>query len=260
MSSIFVDSVEAVQQLLKDIGGSTIQPPLLFLDLEGVNLSRHGSISILQLLVPPTGNVYIVDVHSLNHKAFSTQTPDGTTLKTILESSNIPKVFFDVRNDSDALFHHFQVNLQSIIDVQLLEFATRRVPGKFLRGLSKCIEESADLTMDETRQWQKVKTAGLKRFAPEKGGEYEAFHVRPLPADLLSYCVQDVVLLPRLLLHFTKTLSKDSASKVHSETLKRVRESQSASYQSHGAHKALGPKWARRWASWISYLGDAEQE
>jgi hypothetical protein len=36
--------------------------------------------------------------------AFSTAGTNGQTLKTILESETIPKVFFDVRNDSDALY------------------------------------------------------------------------------------------------------------------------------------------------------------
>lgn len=246
MSSTFVDSTDGVQVLLKDIKECPIQPPLLFLDLEGVNLSRHGSIAIMQLLIPAVGKVYIVDIHFLKQQAFNTHSPDGTTLKNVLESTEIPKVFFDVRNDSDALFSHFQISLRCVIDVQLLEFATRPHPGKYLRGLSKCIDESAGLTMNESRQWQKVKDAGLKLFAPERGGTYQVFHIRPLPTDLLDYCVQDVVLLPKLLLQFTKSLPRDSASKVQLATLKRVAESQSTSYQSNGPHKAVGPNFGRR--------------
>jgi exonuclease 3'-5' domain-containing protein 1 len=206
MCSIFVDSTDAVRGLLEAIKESPAQPPLLFLDLEGVKLSRHGSIAIMQILAPARGKVFIVDVHTLNQQAFNTQSPDGTTLKGILESTEIPKVFFDVRNDSDALFHHFKISLKCVIDVQLLELATRPYPGKYLQGLSKCVEESTGLTLEERRQWQKVKEDGLNIFDPKRGGKYESFQLRPLPTALLDYCVQDVMLLPKLLINFAKKL------------------------------------------------------
>jgi len=40
-------------------------------------------------------------------------------LKDILESATTPKVFFDIRNDSGALFAHFGIALQGVQDVQL---------------------------------------------------------------------------------------------------------------------------------------------
>ena len=52
-----------------------------------------------------------------------------------------------------------------MIDVQLLELATRPYPGKYLQGLSKCVEESTGLTLEERRQWQNVKEDGVNIFA-----------------------------------------------------------------------------------------------
>jgi exonuclease 3'-5' domain-containing protein 1 len=46
----------------------------------------------------------LIDIHILGGKAFSTAGASGKTLKGILESDSIPKVFFNVRNDSDARF------------------------------------------------------------------------------------------------------------------------------------------------------------
>jgi len=40
--------------------------------------------------------------------------PKGTIAEVILESPDIPKVFFDVRNDSDALYSHFDVSLAGV--------------------------------------------------------------------------------------------------------------------------------------------------
>jgi len=75
--------------------------------------------------VQPRNYIYIVDVHKLQSAAFNTATADGTTLKSILESTGIIKVFFDLRNDSDALYHHFGVRLCGVEDIQLMENAAR---------------------------------------------------------------------------------------------------------------------------------------
>jgi len=55
----------------------------------------------------PAKHVYIIDVHVLKKKAFETPSATGLTLKAVLESDSVPKVFFDVRRDSDALFAHY---------------------------------------------------------------------------------------------------------------------------------------------------------
>jgi len=110
--SELVDTPEAVSRFL-DILSTCRQPaPTLYVDLEGVRLSRHGTISLVQILVPETGIVYLIDVLTLGAKAFSTSSSSThTTLKTIFESTSITKYFFDVRNDSDALFSLYGVAL-----------------------------------------------------------------------------------------------------------------------------------------------------
>ncbi|KAK3316973.1 hypothetical protein B0H66DRAFT_605242 [Apodospora peruviana] len=55
--------------------------PILYLDLESINPSRYGTVSISHL-----------------------------------ESPSYTKVFFDVRNDSDALYAHFRVRLAGVED------------------------------------------------------------------------------------------------------------------------------------------------
>ena len=71
-------------------------------------------------------------------------------------------VFFDVRNDSDALFAHFGVALQGAEDVQLMESATRTTTGskKYLNSLAKCIEQGV-LYGNDLTSW---------KLAKEKGG------------------------------------------------------------------------------------------
>jgi exonuclease 3'-5' domain-containing protein 1 len=87
----------------------------MYIDLEGVNLYREGSLSILTLLIDtsiPTIRVCLIDIYSLSSQAFNTTSIKGKTLKDIFYDEKMPKVFFDAYNDSDALFAHFGVALQ----------------------------------------------------------------------------------------------------------------------------------------------------
>jgi exonuclease 3'-5' domain-containing protein 1 len=82
--------------------------PTMYIDPEGVNLCRDGSLSIFTLLIDtgiPIGRVHLIDVHSLGSKVFNTRGIKGKSLKDILEDKQIPKAFFDVRNNSDACSH-----------------------------------------------------------------------------------------------------------------------------------------------------------
>jgi exonuclease 3'-5' domain-containing protein 1 len=63
---------------------------------------------------------YLIDVHLLRSAAFTTTTANSVSLRTILESPKIPKVFFDIRKDSDALFSHYQNCVDGIKDLQLM--------------------------------------------------------------------------------------------------------------------------------------------
>ncbi|KFY69210.1 hypothetical protein V496_00441 [Pseudogymnoascus sp. VKM F-4515 (FW-2607)] len=204
--------------------GALPQPyePTIYIDLEGVNLCREGSLSILTLLIDTgisTMRVCLIDVHSLGPRAFNTAGIKGRTLKHILQDENIPKVFFDVRNDSDALFADFGVALQGVEDVQLMESATRTTTGsrKYLNGLAKCVEgvvHGSDLS-----SWKLAKEKGGRLFKAECGGSYDVFEQRPIPNEIISYCVGDV----------------------HEETKKRVEASQKPEYQPHGPNRTLAP-------------------
>lgn len=179
--------------------------PTMYIDLEGVDLCREGSLSIFTLLIDtgiPTRRVCLVDVHVLGAQAFNTTGTKATTLKDILQDEKIPKVFFDVRNDSDALFAHFGVALQGVEDVQLMESATRKTTAsrKFLSGLTKCLEKNVAPLFGggDLASWKLVKERGERLFKAEHGGSYEVFNQRPIPEEIISYCVGDVCYLPEL--------------------------------------------------------------
>jgi exonuclease 3'-5' domain-containing protein 1 len=237
-----VDCDSALSDMIDILANLPVTPPSIYVDLEGVNLSRQGTISILQLYVLPKDYTYLVDVHRLQDAAFSTPGKhSGMCLRAILEAEIIPKVFFDVRNDSDALFHHFQISLSGVHDIQLMEVAARKFNRRCVNGLQRCIEKDAVMTASERYAWNVAKEKGKKLFAPERGGRYEIFNDRPLAKEIIQYCVQDVQFLPQLWSHYKNGLSAGWERKVREETGKRVSSSQSKHYNGHGRHKAMAP-------------------
>jgi exonuclease 3'-5' domain-containing protein 1 len=240
-SITIIDTEQAVQILLDSINNLPTSPPSLYLDLEGVNLGRDGYLSIMQLHVPPKSQVYLIDIHILGRTAFSTPGLSGQTFKSILESASIPKVFFDIRNDSDALFSHYQISVNGIHDLQLMELATRNFSKRYVNGLAKCIERDSAMSAAKKREWRRIKDSTNRLYDPNKGGRYEIFNDRPLLPDIICYCAQDVVVLPELWLRYNGRLTRDWRKKVMDATMDRIVESQSAGYVGQGMHKALGP-------------------
>lgn len=84
--STIVDSVELMTSFLDTLVDLPTAPPSLYLDLEGVNLCRHGTLTIMQLFVAPQNHAYLIDVYVLGEAAFSTKGANGQTFKDILES------------------------------------------------------------------------------------------------------------------------------------------------------------------------------
>ncbi|KAL3477118.1 ribonuclease H-like domain-containing protein [Aspergillus californicus] len=247
-----ISTQDAVAKMLTSLESLPKSPPSLYIDLEGVNLSRHGTISILQIYVYPKDKTYLVDIHTLKDKSFSTTSSSGSgiTLKTILENSAIPKVIFDVRNDSDALYAHFKIHLAGIQDLQLMELATRTFRRTLVNGLKRCIDSDTSMTPVQRREWQKTKERGVELFAPEKGGSYEVFNVRPLADEIIEYCVQDVRFLPQLWERYDWKLTAEWRSRVQHEVRNRIVLSQSAGFKGKGAHMALAPSgWDKYGAS-----------
>ncbi len=218
----------------------TEQDQLLFVDLEGVNLGRTGTIAIMQLLMPPSRVVYLVDVYRLNAKAFDLTSGDGINLRMVLESPNIFKVFFDIRNDSDALHAHFGIHVAGIIDLQVIEYATRNPRGKYVNGLAKCIERD----LPYIPGWSLTKANGRRLFAPEAGGRYEVFIERPMADEILKYCEQDVMLMPRLLLLYGRKLQAGVGAQLQDIVDERIRLSKTDTFNGQGRHMAVGPRLA----------------
>ncbi|KAF5967345.1 3'-5' exonuclease [Fusarium bulbicola] len=238
---IFVNNATAIAQLVDFLDEAPAASPSIFIDLEGVDLSRHETISIIQVYYLPTKCTYLSDVYTLRDECFSTPGKNCRTLKEIFECDSIPKVFFDVRNDSDALYGNYQIKLAGIYDLQLMELATRSISRRCITGLSKCIERDAPMSIQERLDWVRTKEGGLRLFAPEKGGRYEVFNERPLPDAIKFYCAQDVQILPRLWAYYDNKMGQRWRERMIAESRARVKLSQSSTFNGKGRHMALAP-------------------
>jgi len=272
---IFVSTTDDLAVMLATLANLPVSPPSLYIDLEGQSLSRNGTIALLTLYVSPWQLVYLVDVSSLQASTFSTpaialdqtstfsdsdSVAPQATLKSILESATIPKVFFDVRNDSDALFAHYGIKLSCIHDLQVMELATRTLTSgqsrNFLCSLSTCIRDNAGLCPGHFAAWKASKEAGNALFDSEKGGNCAVFETRPLSTEIERYCVQDVLYMPLLWRVFEERIQEDcifeeSIAKIkggagfwdimaREAAVHRVNVSWEPWYRPSGSHKRMG--------------------
>ncbi|KAF9558293.1 hypothetical protein CPC08DRAFT_709743 [Agrocybe pediades] len=241
---VLVDTIPLLESCIKDV--TDPKNTKLAVDLEGVDLSRNGRVSIIQLFAKNSDTIWLVDVTVLGrlafeHKAAST---NGCSLKDVLQSKNIVKILYDVRNDADALYNLYQVDMKNTYDLQLLEVAARRAQKlrvKFICGLSKAITTYLSPPSSVTQ----IKEDGLVLFLPEKGGSYEVFERRPLDPRIILYCAQDVAVLFQLEAVLESKIRGSLEGwhgRVVKASVKRVNEAHSRSYDGDGPHRTIAPK------------------
>ena len=243
MACYVVDTMDALQVFVNEIHTHTLgdDPPPFYIDAEGDKLGRHGTLDILQIHVLPLQETFLIDIYTLQHAAFDIVF-GGTSLRTILESPSIIKVFFDVRNDSDALFAHYDISLDGVVDLQMMEYFQVGRDGQRLASLKTCIEcDAVTLDDEDIRQWSGVKASILSSFA--RGAEVKdpPFQQRPLPEEILLYAAGDVEYLPPLYEAYCQRLTEHAWHAVRSETGRRLQQSRRPDYEPQGQHKGMGP-------------------
>ncbi|KAK6436858.1 hypothetical protein LTR95_006951 [Oleoguttula sp. CCFEE 5521] len=184
MEAQMINSSLALKTFIDDLPDCKGAEPSLYIDLEGNNLSRNGTLSLITILVEPRHIVRLVDVTGLGKDAFEIAGSDKRTLRQILEAPEIVKVFFDIRNNSDAVFALFDVRAEGIEDVQLMELALRSSPKRYMNSLAKCIQRDSTLSFTDKHEWKAGKERGERLFDPNLDGGYAVFDERPLSTDI----------------------------------------------------------------------------
>ncbi|KIW91253.1 uncharacterized protein Z519_08149 [Cladophialophora bantiana CBS 173.52] len=155
-----IDNKDALEVFVSEIQGISNDPPSFYIDAEGFNLGRFGIMDLLQVHVLPLHETFIVDVFTLAHPAFDTMF-QGNSLRMLLESLSIPKVIFDIRNDSDAMFNLYNIALSGVVDQHMMKYFQENRWGRNLAGLRHCTEHDATLSSEEIRRWSEVNASVL---------------------------------------------------------------------------------------------------
>jgi len=234
-----------VLQSLDDVTSSVPEPrgflssippsSTLYLDLEGNSLSRHGTISIITILIHPQRVVRLIDILVLGELAFTTASDNGKTLKSIFEDADIPKCVWDVRNDADALWALYGVGLAGVIDIQLLENASRTGDKTYIRGLDKSVRFDLKLGFMEINRWIQTKKE-VQSLMPAN-----IFASRPMDAKTVRYCANDVIHLPDLHALYLGRIKRNWLARAMKESARRVAEAHSPGYDPQSPTKKLGP-------------------
>ncbi|RAK73392.1 uncharacterized protein BO72DRAFT_451761 [Aspergillus fijiensis CBS 313.89] len=196
-------------------------------------------------------NIYAVDFETLGARAFSTTASsrlyNTISLQAILESPNRTKVFFEVWNGSDALFSQFQIRLQRVADLQLMQHAASegwRRDNSRVTNLAACIKDDAGLTEPEARRWRAEKERGRSNcFYLGRDGDSHILRRRPLDNDFLNYCSADIAHFAKLDRQYRRQLDEFWKWVVEREAQARVVESQQPRFRSRGGWRGriFGP-------------------
>ncbi|KAF4953788.1 hypothetical protein FGADI_5781 [Fusarium gaditjirri] len=142
-----------LKRLLRDLDGLPAKRTPIYLDAMG--LAKDQLID-LHIFVPSNTTIYTVNVRRLGDAAFSAVGNNEMSLRMLLESTDIPKVRFDIRDIFRVLFHRFNVSVTRFHDIQLMELASRKAgqQKKFLSGLANCFDRDISNEDPDKIRWR----------------------------------------------------------------------------------------------------------
>ena len=119
--SYFIDLIQGGQQSIS-------------FDLEGVNLSRLGSITVASIGIKSSDESVIVFIFDMLTRDASLLHNMKGVLKAILEDVHIEKIIHDCRKDADALMHQEGIMLMNMFDTSVYDI---HIHQEKLRGLPR---------------------------------------------------------------------------------------------------------------------------
>jgi hypothetical protein len=161
---------------------------LVSFDIEGVNLGRDGTITLLQIGINER-KVFCFDILALGKDVFQ-------YLKPIFESETICKLCYDCRTDADVLKANHGVNIKYVYDIQVLyTFVFQNEGDPYLKGLQHALKIPGIVHPQMAKEVMLFKKK-IKDSLQKIGSEI--FIQRPIPNEILMYCVSDVIYLYKM--------------------------------------------------------------
>ena len=195
---VVIDTIDALETCLMDLAGSMT----LYISARGHNLSRHGTLDLLTIVPCQRQVVYVLAVHKLGKDAFdhTTIAQDGSavSLRHMLDSEKWKKRFWDLRCVANALFWLYDVNLVNVLDLQVLEAATRppfesHIPSRRSYELDAAVRFHAQLVRIERDWYQIARTRSAELISSYCNGDSSSiWRQSPIMSDLLLDCALDV--------------------------------------------------------------------
>jgi exonuclease 3'-5' domain-containing protein 1 len=160
----------------------------LALDAEGVDLSRDGPLTVLQIGAHGK-KCFLFDVKKLGADLFE----EGLGLKGLIESESVLKICYDCRADSDALYHQFGVSLNNVWDLQVWYQAYQREKGTYVRPRHPKVPYVRGMVYvgKQLLPREVAKELKLDETGPHKTDDY-AWTKRPMKPALLDYAAADI--------------------------------------------------------------------
>ncbi|KAG4439536.1 hypothetical protein IFR05_004976 [Cadophora sp. M221] len=237
---ILIGTIPCLLELLEFVARVAPDFAELFVD-EGNNHGKDGVLCTIQVTFGTTNTTtFILDVKALGESLFNTAGEGGISIKGILEDPAIFKFFFDVREDSAALFHQYGVRLQGVVDIQIVGLVVQQNGTYRVWGLNPCIERYLGLGGTESREWSNIKREGRDHCGDDycEGDKAQSYRQRAkssirCSADKLSRAIPTTLLkvgmfMPHLYGLFLSYIdgSPRMMHKARVESAKRVLESQ----------------------------------
>jgi exonuclease 3'-5' domain-containing protein 1 len=176
--------------------------PMVAFDVEGVNLSRAGSVELVSLELRDNG-VYLVDVGG--RRSGQRYGERVASLKKLLECKDVLKVIHDCRMDSDALFHLLGIDLNNIHDTSSFHQAISHFKDANLN----------DLLSYNGLPSNRVRDTNVYRSNPR------FWATRPLTREMVEWATSDVDKLIDVAVNQNKVISLDQKDQALQESKNR---------------------------------------
>nr|KAG5692079.1 hypothetical protein BaRGS_021511 [Batillaria attramentaria] len=176
-----VDSIRACHRAVQILQNEEV----VAADAEGVHMSRTGPMTLLQIGTVK-GHVYLFDVKQ-EPRIFRDE-----GLKGFLESESVVKVMHSGKNDAEALFWQFGVQLKGVFDTQVAQQVLDKANGRRLPSLLKLADVVSKYCPSKVASVEEGKDSVQTKWMKLEG-EYWA--KRPLTDEMKKYAANDVVVL-----------------------------------------------------------------
>jgi len=174
-----ISSLEELEQFSSAVCDKSI----VTLDIEGVELSRVGTIELISIGVEHEGTIQSFIMDASEAVRFSElHAAQVLVLKKLLENPDVVKIIHDCRQDSDALSAHLGIQLTNVFDTVVWNAAISK--DSVFMNLNKTLE-AFGCTTNENRD----STTNIYKDNPN------FWATRPVTSHMLAYAGGDVSVL-----------------------------------------------------------------